>query len=84
MAPWSEDDVIVLGGGGVVLWSNPRTAAGRACARPCRRHRWPPRLRACERLCRRQLTVRAERHDWRGRLGAALAILVFLLDALSA
>ncbi|KAF0304801.1 hypothetical protein FJT64_023461 [Amphibalanus amphitrite] len=43
---------------GVVLWSNPRTAAGRACARPCRRHRWPPRLHACERLCRRQLTAR--------------------------
>ncbi|XP_043245128.1 uncharacterized protein LOC122393295 [Amphibalanus amphitrite] len=44
----------------------PRTAAGRAGARLCHSHRWPSQLGACKRLCRRQLTVRAERHGWRG------------------
>lgn len=33
---------------------------------------------ACERPCRRQLTVRAKRRDWRTGRGLALAILVYV------
>ena len=39
---------------------------------------------ACERPCRRQLTVRAKRRDWRTRRGLALAILVYVSISLSA